>query len=287
FHQDGLGSVVALSNATGGTDGTQRFDVWGNKLASTGTIPVYGYTGREPDETGLVYYRARYYDPAIGRFTQRDPIGLKGGINQYAYVNGNPVNFVDPTGLIFKGYNQNELTSQISYVDEALKGSDAGTQSLTNMSGGLPDPSSFSNNQEQRVILADWIYEQSTGNLSYQPQPGAPLVLVDTGYAGHNDGLNDPDYQNVPGTGPTSNGGPIPQGTYTIEPQQDNVTGRGTTLPDSMRLTPDPSNNMFGRAGFLIHGGNMTNQVSSQGCIVLPLGARNSIGDNNDPKNGS
>ncbi|KAF0218592.1 MAG: RHS repeat-associated core domain-containing [Geobacteraceae bacterium] len=100
YHQDGLGSVVALSGPTGTTDGTQRFDAWGNKLTSTGTIPVYGYTGREPDETGYIYYRARTYDPTIGRFTQRDPIGLQGGINLYAYVQGNPVNFTDPNGTL-------------------------------------------------------------------------------------------------------------------------------------------------------------------------------------------
>ncbi len=59
YHQDGLGSVVALSNPDGTTAGTARYDAWGVKLAGTGTIPQYGYTGREPDETGLLYYRAR------------------------------------------------------------------------------------------------------------------------------------------------------------------------------------------------------------------------------------
>jgi uncharacterized protein RhaS with RHS repeats len=45
-----------------------------------------------------MYYRARYYSPDLGRFTQRDPIGLAGGVNMFGYVDGNPVNYRDPTG---------------------------------------------------------------------------------------------------------------------------------------------------------------------------------------------
>lgn len=97
---DGLGSVIALANSADATVASQRFDAWGNKTASSGTIPNYGYTGREPDETGLIFYRARYYHPGIGRFASRDPIGLQGGINPYAYVGNNPVMRVDPTGLV-------------------------------------------------------------------------------------------------------------------------------------------------------------------------------------------
>lgn len=96
---DGLGSVIALANSADATLASQRFDAWGNTVASTGTIPQFGYTGREPDETGLVFYRARYYSPGIARFVGRDPIGLAGGLNRYAYVGNNPVNYVDPTGL--------------------------------------------------------------------------------------------------------------------------------------------------------------------------------------------
>ncbi len=98
YHPDGLGSIAATSGASGSASGTLRHDAWGNLKESSGVVMQYGYTGREPDETGLIYYRSRYYDPVVGRFTQRDPIGLAGGMNMYAYVGGNPTNFVDPYG---------------------------------------------------------------------------------------------------------------------------------------------------------------------------------------------
>ena len=67
-------------------------------LKATATVPQYAYSGREGDASGLVYYRGRYLDAASGRFTQRDPIGLAGGIQDYGYVDGNPSNRVDPSG---------------------------------------------------------------------------------------------------------------------------------------------------------------------------------------------
>lgn len=48
---------------------------------------------------GLYYYRARYYDPSIGRFLSEDPIGFNGGINIYSYVGNKPTSFIDPLGL--------------------------------------------------------------------------------------------------------------------------------------------------------------------------------------------
>jgi RHS repeat-associated protein len=99
-HADGLGSIVAHTDATSNLTAAQLYDAWGqpHQTARLGSLGRYGYTGREPDETGLMYYRARYYDPAIGRFTQRDPLGMPDGVNRYAYVAGDPVNFTDPTG---------------------------------------------------------------------------------------------------------------------------------------------------------------------------------------------
>ncbi|MFG0314891.1 MAG: RHS repeat-associated core domain-containing protein, partial [Phycisphaerales bacterium] len=51
------------------------------------------------DQSGLLFRRNRYYDPATGQFMQHDPIGIAGGMNLYGFANGDPVNFSDPFGL--------------------------------------------------------------------------------------------------------------------------------------------------------------------------------------------
>ncbi|MBU1223621.1 MAG: type IV secretion protein Rhs [Gammaproteobacteria bacterium] len=99
YLQDGLGSVVGTTNVTGTLTANQRFDAWGNKTTSSGTIPQYGYTGREPDATGMTFYRARYYHPGIARFASRDPMGMADSVSPYAYVANNPINLIDPMGL--------------------------------------------------------------------------------------------------------------------------------------------------------------------------------------------
>jgi RHS repeat-associated protein len=79
---------------------TRQYGAWGN-LETGGSAPGYAFTGRDWDpETGLYYYRARYYDPRIGRFAGEDPIGFKGGLNLFAYVGSNPTTATDPTGLV-------------------------------------------------------------------------------------------------------------------------------------------------------------------------------------------
>jgi RHS repeat-associated protein len=84
------------------------YDSFGNRKPGVHLISQpYSYTGREWDkETGLYYYRARYYDPGVGRFISKDPIGFKGGINLYNYVGGNPVNFIDSSGEVCYAYNR-------------------------------------------------------------------------------------------------------------------------------------------------------------------------------------
>ncbi len=100
FQHDGTMSVVAISNPNGTTIQTSQYSAFGSTINSTGSsISRLKYTGREDDGTGLYYYRARYYDPTIGRFISEDPLQFQAGINFYAYVNNNPVNANDPTGL--------------------------------------------------------------------------------------------------------------------------------------------------------------------------------------------
>jgi len=79
----------------------RAYTPFGLDLSSSGeSTNSLAYTGREQDnESGLYYYRARYYDPEVGRFISEDPLGFEAGINFYAYVNNNPVNLRDPMGL--------------------------------------------------------------------------------------------------------------------------------------------------------------------------------------------
>ena len=99
FHPDGLGSVTKTSSSAGAVNLTRQYDAWGSLQA--GATSGYAFTGREWDpETGLYYYKARYYDPKLGRFISEGPIGFDGGdINLHVYVWRNPTNFVDPEGL--------------------------------------------------------------------------------------------------------------------------------------------------------------------------------------------
>jgi RHS repeat-associated protein len=95
------GSVTSLSNSSGALANTYTYDSFGKLTASTGTVTnPYRYTGREVDsETGLDYYRARYYDPQVGRFISEDPMGFAAGVNVYTYALNSPTNFRDPSGM--------------------------------------------------------------------------------------------------------------------------------------------------------------------------------------------
>src|SRR5256886_1009868 len=101
YHADGLGSITSLANTAGSLAQTYTFDSFGKLTASSGSLTnPFQYTAREFDpETSLYFYRARYYDPNVGRFLSEDPSDFDGGINFYAYVENNPATWLDPLGL--------------------------------------------------------------------------------------------------------------------------------------------------------------------------------------------
>lgn len=95
---DERGSVVAVTNASGVATAINTYDAFG--LPGANNQGRFQYTGQAwLPEVGLYHYKARAYSPGIGRFMQSDPIGLAGGSNLYAYVGGDPINWVDPLGL--------------------------------------------------------------------------------------------------------------------------------------------------------------------------------------------
>ena len=117
YHYDGLGSTIAITDNNGQVVNTYCYSPEG-LVGTQETIPnPFTYVGRfgvMAEGNGLYFMRARYYDPEVGRFINKDPIGYGGGLNLYTYVTNNFVGIVDPWGLYWE-YVQS--TGQLNYVN--------------------------------------------------------------------------------------------------------------------------------------------------------------------------
>jgi len=95
--------VRQLVNPVGAVTLARSYEPFGKLLSTAGNpLTKYGYTGEWTDPTNLVYLRARYYDPATGRFLSKDPVrglpSLPQTLNPYTYAVNNPIRYTDPSG---------------------------------------------------------------------------------------------------------------------------------------------------------------------------------------------
>ncbi|WP_027706786.1 RHS repeat-associated core domain-containing protein [Zooshikella ganghwensis] len=154
YHFDALGSIVNLTTTTGAVQTRTLYDAWGHhRLQEGDSWNRFGFTGHEEDpETGLVYAKARFYDPDVGRFLSMDAwegdLTLAPSLHKYLYAYGNPLVWVDPDGK--QGYPataytaKKEREAQIRKAEEdALyaqleQDSDHGAFTEESTIGGLP-----------------------------------------------------------------------------------------------------------------------------------------------------
>ncbi len=123
---DGLGSIVGLTDSNGTLVATYQYDPYGNLTSSTGSVtnPWRFAAGYFDSSTGLYKFGTRYYDPALGRWSQQDPKRGKLSdpmtLNRYLYVSDDPVNFTDPSGKDALGCLKDAITAIAAFLGTVI-----------------------------------------------------------------------------------------------------------------------------------------------------------------------
>lgn len=149
YHYDYRGSTVALTDSGGNLTDRMEYSLYGTLTYRVGTNDTpflfNGQYGVMSDPDGLLYMQARYYNPYLCRFISADPSGFGGGLNMYAYANGNPVSNADPFGLgalseagIAAASLYNAPTPEQTQIQNAMAGIvDFSTLGLANLASAI------------------------------------------------------------------------------------------------------------------------------------------------------
>ena len=121
YHADGNRNITALMDGSQYMVARYLYDPFGRQIGKWGTMAdanTYRFASKEYDlRAGLYYFGRRYYDPLLQRFVNRDPIGVQGGLNLYAYCGNNPISFYDPLGLCWWTDLLNSLENGVNDVE--------------------------------------------------------------------------------------------------------------------------------------------------------------------------
>ena len=182
--KDHQNSVLAFVNESGAIvesyeysayGETKVFDSAGTQIAQSALGNRYLFQGREYDSaTGLYYFRARWYNPETGRWLSKDPLGIEGGLNLYAFCDNNPVNFVDPSGLCKKKFSKEWWRERYREFAEIISGADmlpvANIPIVGQIAGQAFDQFAFS--LAQGELIGDF----ASGDLSFGQFAGATAL---------------------------------------------------------------------------------------------------------------
>ena len=168
YHHDQLGSTRAITDTVGTVTARYTYDAYGDPTpGSSAADSRFGYAGQHTDHaSGLIYMRARWYDPRTGAFLTTDPIGhASGETNLYRYAGGDPINAIDPSGLIL-----------------GIPGTPSG-EDISNFAAGFGDTASFGITRRIRAALGVDYVDYCSSAYGYGGR-AATGVEVATGVAG-------------------------------------------------------------------------------------------------------
>ncbi len=210
---DGLGTVVGVADGTGAVTTRYAYSPFGESTASGASSDnPLTFTAREADETGFLYYRARYYAPRLHRFLSRDLV-LRLGANRYAYAHNNPVNGVDPFGL------------DTFVIYGGLASSGPGGSSAGELNQGVTNLVDFlDKNGEPVAIFNSGQVNEVVARAREAARAGRPVYII-----GHSRGGE----AAVRAAGELLGQGITPDHVFTIDP----FVEPGTTIPPGLPLT--------------------------------------------------